>query len=335
MCSDHEQCENLTRYQDRGRKSQLWWTTSEGTSERTAQVGLGINTCFAVKRWTQPDDILRIVRDDLDLDLCQLSVDNLPLADPTSAESRAYVRRFAAESKQAGVTLHSIFTGLAAYSTNLLLSDDAEARDAAERWYTALITLGGSVGVTSVGGHIGALSVPSAADPARRDSLLDELRERMLRLADRASAEGISTLLFENMAVEREPGSVRDDALELESSLSSASAPWQLCLDVGHPVAMEADGNRDSLGPWFAAPWRTPPMLQLQYSRPGADMHGDFDETDPEVGVSPRHVSAAIVDAGWEKSPMFIEVIPAHEKCDDAVVPELRRSVNAWTTVLA
>lgn len=298
-------------------------------------MGLGINTCFAVKRWTQPDDILRIVSDSLGLDLCQLSVDNLPLADPTSAEARAYVRRFAAESEHAGVELHSIFTGLAAYSTNLLLSDDAEVRDAAESWYAALITLGGSVGVTSVGGHIGALSVPSAAEPARRDSLLAELLERMLRLAERASAEGVSTLLFENMAVGREPGSGCEDALELESSLSSASAPWQLCLDVGHPVAMEADGNRDPLGLWFSAPWRTLPMLQLQYSRPGADMHGNFDETDPEVGVSPRQVSAAIADAGWERNPMFIEVIPAHEKCDDAVVPELRRSVDAWTTVLA
>lgn len=295
----------------------------------------GINTCFAVKRWTSPDDILQIVDTELGVNACQLSVDNLPLADPRSAESREFVLRFASAAEKAGVEVHSIFTGLAAYSTNLLLSDDEDARNAAEAWYESLIELGRVAGARSVGGHIGALSVATANNPTRRERAMDELRKRMQRLSFRAESEGLATLLFENMATEREPGSVPEEALELESSLETASAPWQLCFDVGHPVAMAASDDVDALAPWFATRWKTEPMLQLQYSRPGADMHAGFDDADPSVGVSPRNVAAALVDAGWRDSPLFIEVMPAHEMRDDAVVPMLRRTVDVWAKVLA
>ncbi|WP_166997259.1 sugar phosphate isomerase/epimerase family protein [Paramicrobacterium fandaimingii] len=296
---------------------------------------LGINTCFAVKRWTRPDDILRIVGEELGLQVCQLSVDNVPLADPRSAESREYVRRFAATCDTAGVELDSIFTGLAAYSTSLLLDDDEDARNAAEAWYESLIVLGGIAGVRSVGGHIGALSVPTASDPARRERAMDELRDRMLRLSQRAENEGLATLLFENMAVSREPGSVRENALALEGSLATASVPWQLCFDVGHPVAMASRDDDDALAPWFETRWKTNPMLQLQYSRPDADMHAGFDETDPAVGVNPTRVAAALAEGEWPNSSLFIEVMPAHEMRDDAVVPMLRRTVDVWTEVLA
>lgn len=297
-------------------------------------MALGINTCFAVKRWTRPDDIIRIVSDELGVRSCQLSVDNLPLADPRSAESREYVRRFAAASETAGVELDSIFTGLAAYSTSLLLDDDEAARDAAEAWYESLIVLGGIAGARSVGGHIGALSMPTARDSERRERAMDELHERMQRLSLRATTEGLCTLLFENMAVEREPGSVLDTAVRLETSLATASVPWQLCFDVGHPVAM-ARNDVDALAPWFDAAWITDPMLQLQYSRPGADMHAGFDDADSDVGVSPMRVAEALVEAEWPSSSLFIEVMPAPEMRDDAVVPMLRRTVDVWTKVLA
>jgi hypothetical protein len=40
---------------------------------------LGINTCFAVKRWPQPERWARLVRDELRLDLVQHSLDLVDL----------------------------------------------------------------------------------------------------------------------------------------------------------------------------------------------------------------------------------------------------------------
>ena len=57
-------------------------------------VRLGINTCFAVKRWPRPVDWARVVRDDLGLDLVELSLDLLE-----GFETSAGRRRVAAENR--------------------------------------------------------------------------------------------------------------------------------------------------------------------------------------------------------------------------------------------
>ena len=89
------------------------------------KVNLGINTCFAVKRWPEPADWARLVRDELGLDLVQHSLDLVELGAP----DQVLLARQAAHLKDAcaahGLTLDSTFTGLAAYSSNILLHPDA------------------------------------------------------------------------------------------------------------------------------------------------------------------------------------------------------------------
>src|SRR6516164_6782631 len=88
---------------------------------------LGINTCFAVKRWPQPERWAALVRDELGLDLVQHSLDLVDL-DSTPDQAVDEAERLRAACDAAGLTLHSTFTGLAAYSSNLLLHPDPAAR---------------------------------------------------------------------------------------------------------------------------------------------------------------------------------------------------------------
>ena len=94
---------------------------------------LGINTCFAVKRWPQPARWARLVRDELELDLVQHSLDLVDLDMPPAAVTDQATRLRAACASM-GLTLHSTFTGLAAYSANLLLHPDRSARAQARDW---------------------------------------------------------------------------------------------------------------------------------------------------------------------------------------------------------
>src|SRR6188768_355350 len=106
---------------------------------------LGINTCFAVKRWPRPDDWAALVRDRLGLSLVQHSLDLVDLsAPPQRLESNAGELRGAIASY--GIELHSTFTGLVAYSANLLLAPDAVDRAAALAWYRQVIGLTATVG---------------------------------------------------------------------------------------------------------------------------------------------------------------------------------------------
>ena len=128
---------------------------------------LGINTCFAVKRWPRPDDWARIVRDELGLEVVELSLDLIedPGA-PSSRQSAAGQIRSALD--EYGLRAETVFTGLAAYSLNLLMHPDEERRRAAEEWYLGVVDLAGRVGAHGAGGHVGTMSVPDWADEARR-----------------------------------------------------------------------------------------------------------------------------------------------------------------------
>ncbi|MDQ6796329.1 MAG: sugar phosphate isomerase/epimerase, partial [Chloroflexota bacterium] len=91
---------------------------------------LGINTCFAVKRWPETNAWLRIVHDRLGLALIQHSFDLIP-----DGSSDASAEALGADIRGAGGDLHSTFTGLAAYSGNLLLHPDPIQRARAEAWF--------------------------------------------------------------------------------------------------------------------------------------------------------------------------------------------------------
>src|SRR6266545_6284966 len=108
---------------------------------------IGVNTCFAVKRWPRPEDWAPLVRDRLGLRLVQHSLD---LVDTSAAapglEAQALVITEAVTGH--GLELHSTFTGLAAYSSNLLLAHDAADRQAALAWYRSVIGF-----TAGVGGH--------------------------------------------------------------------------------------------------------------------------------------------------------------------------------------
>lgn len=291
---------------------------------------LGINSCFAVKRWPDPDEWLRIVAEDLGLSHCQFSIDLFP-----TAVDAGFLRRYAERVRRAadahGVSIHSSFTGLGAYGTNLLLSDDAEERDQAERWYRRIIELAGLMGTTMTGGHVGAAGVATSRDPRALEERRAQQVEAMLRLADHARDNGLDALLFENLAVPREYGHTIAEALELEARLDGSAVPWLLCLDLGHPAALTTGGESDDPTAWLRTMWRRTPVLQLQQSSRGADRHGPFTaESNIEGGVQREAVYAA-VDARPERELYgFLEVIPAHEADDDRVLADLVASVEYW-----
>ena len=301
---------------------------------------LGTNTCFAVKRWPEPDRWAAIVAGDLGLAECQVTLD---MMDPgldmaASAPYAASVRR-ACES--AGVTVHSLFTGLAAYSANLLLHPAPELRDAAHRWFERAVDLAALAGARGVGGFLGALSVADAGDPARRRSLLAELGERLHRLADRASAAGLEHLLMENMAVRREPGSVIGEMHELEVLAAGSAVPWVLCLDLGHPCALRTGTPSDDPLAWVAERWAHLPVVQIQQANRDGDHHWPFTDERNAAGLLEAGPAAAALagtgpsgPGGDEPVHLFLEVIHPAEADDDVVLDDLRRSVAHWRAAM-
>jgi len=295
---------------------------------------LGVNTCFAVKRWPRPDDWAPVVRDRLGLRLVQHSLD---LVDTAASAERldsqaAEVRTAVAEH---GLELHSTFTGLAAYSANLLLAPDAIEREAALAWYRRIIGLTTEVGGRATGGHVGCFSVPDWRDPGRRSGLWEGLQRSLAELATDARSAGLEYLVIENLAVAREPSTMAMIG-ELLDDGDAARVPIRLCLDLGHMVVPGTSGpDRDPYA-WLRSLGRSAPIVQLQQSDAEGDHHWPFTEANNAIGrISADRVIDALGEGGVEESALVLEVIPPFEQDDDTVLSDLAESVDYWREALS
>jgi D-erythrulose 1-phosphate 3-epimerase len=288
---------------------------------------LGINNCFAVKRWPQPGDWAAIVRDDLGLDTVELSLDLLTGPD-TTERTRAALQRH-------DLRADTVFTGLTAYSLNLLMHPDPECRAAAHHWYRDAIDLTAQLGASAVGGHVGALSIPDAADPATRAQRWADLREHLAELAAYAHQCGLDHLLVENLVTNREPSTM---ALieDLCTERDALHAPIQLCLDLGHPFASGATGPDADPYAWLEHFGPRVPEVQLQQTDGRGDHHWPFTPEHNAAGrVDPGRVLDTLAAAGADDVLLILEVIPAFEADDQQVITDLGASVQAWTEALA
>jgi sugar phosphate isomerase/epimerase len=295
-------------------------------------VQLGINTCFAVKRWPRPADWAPIVRDTLGLDLVQVSLDLVDLTQDDDSMARDIdVHLEAADSYD--IRIHSVFTGVAGYSLNLMLHPNERQRDAAERWYERAIEFAGRLGVESFGGHVGAYSVPDWSDPARRTMLWDELKVRLDRLAGVARDRGLQGLLVENLAARREPSTMAN----IESLITRGDeqhVPIELCLDVGHMCVPETEGDDRDPYAWLRRLGGRAAVIQIQQGDEFGDRHWPFTSEHDDVGrINPTMVLEAL--GNKSTAPLVFEVIPAFEAPDDTTIADLVESVRRWRVAVA
>ena len=290
---------------------------------------LGINTCFAVKRWPRPERWARLVRDELGLKLVQHSLDLVELdTSPADVSDQAVWLRAACAA--GGLTLHSTFTGLAAYSSNLLLHPDRSARDRARNWYRRVIEFTAAAGAESTGGHLGALSVDDWRHPVRRRRLWDELRDSLTELTEYAYSQGLTSLMAENLAAAREPSTLAG----LSSLLTEGDekhVPVVLCLDIGHQCVPGTSGADRDPYEWLEQLGARAPVVQLQQSDGIADHHWPFTPQTSKAGViEAKRVLAALDRSGAEEVALILEIIPAFEQDDDQALSDLRESVEYW-----
>jgi hypothetical protein len=294
---------------------------------------LGLNSCFAVKRWPEPERWMAVVRERLGLRHCQVSLDLFePGLDPSMTVAAA--RSMARAAQRSDVVLHSTFTGLAAYSSNLLLHPDPEARRSARNWFERAIDLTAEMGVAGTGGFLGAFSVNDAANTGRRQQRIAELAEAMAGLSEHAARAGLSFLLFENMAVPREFGHSVPEAHHLEELGAGGPVPWILCLDLGHPCALSTGTPSDDPLHWLDESWQHTPVIQIQQANRDGDFHWPFTPERNGAGLlSPPAVVGSLVARGTDAF-LFFEIIHPAERPDDAVLDDLRQSVECWRAAL-
>ena len=295
---------------------------------------LGVNNCFAVKRWPEPEAWATIVRDAMGLDLVQHSLDLVELAGPP-ALWRAQAQRVKETSARFALTLHSTFTGLAAYSSNFLLDPDAAVRHQAEDWYRSAIAFTAAAGGRATGGHVGAYSVTEWRDAKRRREREQDLINSLHVLAAEARTAGLTELYVENLAAAREP-STMDGVARLLTEGDGSHVPIKLCLDVGHQCVPGTSGAERDPYAWLERLGSRAPVVQLQQSDAEGDHHWPFTPALNARGrIDADRVLAALGRSGADEVFLILEVIPPFEQDDDQVLDDMVASAVYWRNALA
>ena len=307
---------------------------SSGADARTppapaSRFRLGINTCFAVKRWPRPEDWAAVVQEDLGLELVELSADLLEGMDVPGERSQTIARTRAALADH-GLVAETTFTGLNAFGSNLLMHSEPERRTAGVAWYRNLVDVTAELGALATGGHVGTMSVPDWTAPDRREARMANLRESLADIAGHARRAGLEFLMLENLPSPREPSTfawIED----LVTDGDETHVPWRLCFDVGHTCTPGA--SDEELDP-YAWPGRFTGRIaevQLQQTDGMGDHHWQFSAARNRAGVIVAGKLLRTLEATMSgDTRLILEIIPPGEQPDDEVLAELKESVDYW-----
>ncbi|GAA3742327.1 sugar phosphate isomerase/epimerase [Plantactinospora mayteni] len=289
---------------------------------------LGINLCFAVKRYLEPHAWARFVREDLGLSVVQFTFD---LADPWwPADDRARIVeqvRKAADDWQ--LTIHSAFVGLAHYVPAGLLDPDPDARRLAITWWTRAAFMAGELGATAVGGPLGTMSVRDAADFVHREQRYRDLLDALDVIGGQVRQAGLDHLLIEPTPIAREIPHNVAQCKQLAADLHERGVPFGFAVDTGHTVYEPLYGPNANVGDWLDALASDTKLIHLDNTDRQGDPHWGWPHERGRFDVA--DFAARLDVAGLADIPVMLEIYPRFEDDDDQVRATLLSSVAHCT----
>ena len=293
---------------------------------------LGINNCFAPKRWPEPEQWAKIIAEEFGLKSVQFSFD---LMDPRASADAvaAYVDHTRHAVERHGIKIHSTFTGLVAYMRNLLMHPEPTFRKDAKAWFKAAIDVTAQMGVASTGGYVGALSMHEAQDRVLRRQRITQWMADLEDLAQYAKERGLKEFLVENMAVWREPPTSIAEGRQVTAM--KTAVPLKLTIDLGHMVVKGTKGDDRDPYAWLRQLGKQAGVIHLQQSDTTHDRHWPFTpETNKQGRIDPARVIEALQSSGADKAVLMFEIMHAFEADEKQVLADIRMSVEQWRKVL-
>ncbi len=292
---------------------------------------LGINNCFAVKRWPLPRDWVTICAHELDLKHIQFSFD---LLDPrTTQPALSWMLTETSDAlKTYDLTIHSTFTGLAAYSFNLLTHPNPAMRTDALDWFTKAIDATAGLNVKATGGHIAAQSYLDYMDTERRRLMEDILVENLRFLTSQAAHMKLEMILWEPMPLLREPPATISDAKRLLKRVNvGPGVPVKLAIDTGHQCTVGVDAQDLDTYTWLRELAPESPVIHVQQTDGKGDRHWPFTERYNKVGhIKPEKMLDTIEASGANEVYLMLEIIHAFEADEREILRDLEESVSYW-----
>jgi sugar phosphate isomerase/epimerase len=296
-------------------------------------ISLGINTGFAVNRYAEHEEWIRIVGDELGLRRAQITADMLNVDLPAPIINR-HIKQINAACARYNVQITSSFTG-AFTRVNHLAHPDAEIRRHWTNWFKRFVDLSSDLGCTSMGSHFGIFTHRDNGDLDVRKERRAQNIECWHEIASYAAERGLQYLTWEPMSISREQGETIVETKKLQQDVNqNAPLPFKICLDVDHGDL--SSNNLDDTDPyaWLAEFATQAPLIHIKQSQINKSGHWPFIDEHNKVGkINPERLLSTLEQNGCIETELLLELsFREREPADSTVIDVLQQSVAYWRT---
>lgn len=301
------------------------------------KVELGVNNTFAIKKWVEPEEWVRVIVEEIGLSNIQLSFD---LFYPCLKESDIsfMCNEINVAIKKYNSKISSTFTGLNVYSQNMLGHPNPIIRKYALDYYVEAIKISSKINAPITGGHFIAFTVKDFNDKKAKEYLIQSFFESLIYLSKVAYNYNLDSLTLEYMATAYELPHTIDEAKKfLEEVNSYSKVPVYLTFDLGHTSAFDLDTNNKDRDVYHVLENIIPitNIIHLQQSDGLGDRHWPFTPEYNEVGImKPQRILKLINDNSDHKIDLIFEILHSCELSGDKIIEDYKYSVEYWMKYL-
>jgi len=302
-----------------------------------SNVELGINNAFAIKKWIEPEEWTRVIVEEIGLKNIQLSFD---LFYPSLKEANIsfLCKEINYTVKKYNARISSTFTGLNAYSQNMLVHPNPIIRKAAIDYYEDAIKISSKIGAPITGGHFLSFSIKDFNNKKRREYLMGAFFESLIYLSRIAYKYGMSSLTWEYMPSPYEPPHTINEAVKYYDEINSyTKVPIYLSFDLGHTTAFNIDKKSKDRDVYYVLEKIIPMtnIIHLQQCDCIGDRYWPFIPEFNKIGViDPKKIIELVETYSDHRIDLIFEFIHGCELSGDKIIEDYKYSTDYWMKYL-
>ncbi len=300
------------------------------------KINLGINTGFALNRFTTPQEWVPLISKEFGLKIVQFTADllNPALPDDIVDYQVKTIRELATEY---GIKIEHTFTS-AFTRVNHLAHPDPILRDYWIKWFCRFVDISKSLGAESMGSHFGILTVGDNSSPDRKKERFSQNVEGWKKIAKYAKEKGLKYLVWEPMSIPREFGETIEEAGRIHGTINKDIAlPMKMCLDVDHGDV--SSSNPDDTDPfaWIRKFATESPLIHLKQTLIDKGGHWPFTNDKNKNGkITPAKLVSALEQTGIKEITLLLELsFREREPFESRVVEDIKESVEYWRSFVS
>lgn len=294
-------------------------------------VRLGINTGFALNRFTTPEEWIPLVAETFGLKIVQFTADLLNPSLPDEIINKQ-IKLINSLSGKYKIEINHMFTS-AFTRVNHLAHPDEDIRNYWIKWFCKFADISISLGAVSMGSHFGILTVHDNNNPEIKKQRFQQSVAGWHKIAEYAAKKGLKYLSWEPMSIPREMGETIKEARKIQNIVNKNIAiPMKMCFDVDHGDVSSTDARDTDPCEWIKEFKNEITLIHLKQTLVDKGGHWPFTPDKNINGkIIPRKLIEVLKNSGFKDITLLLELsFREREPFESRVIEDIKASIDYW-----